>query len=264
MKRPVRGASVVVLLLLAVPAPGDPPERPAVAAVPAALRDRLKLDDFYQKHADAGGLPVLSSARVADAALQEAALILRRMLADRADLRAALVEAGVRVVVMAPTELTTDVPEQRGMKPKDYWDQRARGLGGRITSCGAENLLNLPGDRYPRENILVHEFAHALHNFGLKAVEPKFDARLRAVYAQAMAKGLWQGTYAATNAGEYWAEAVQSYFDCNAPPGGVHNDVNTRTKLAKYDPELFALVDAVFKQSPWRYERYDVRHPKRP
>jgi alpha-glucosidase len=259
MQRWTCGMRTLCLLALAVPAAADGPPAPTVAAVPATLRDALKLDAFYQKHADADGLPVLASAKVADAAVREAASILRHMLADRADLRQALVKAGVRVVVMAPTEMTTDVPEQRGMTPKDYWDKRARGLGGRITSCGEENLLNLPSDRYPRENILVHEFAHAIHNYGLKAVDPRFDARLREAYGKAIARGLWKDTYAATNAGEYWAEAVQSYFDCNAPPGGVHNDVNTRAKLAKYDPELFELVDDVFKQSKWRYERYDAR-----
>ena len=162
---------------------------------------------------------------------------------------------------MAPTEMTTDVPEQRNMQPKEYWDKRARGLGGRVTSCGEENLLNLKGDRYRNENILVHEFSHAIHQYGLRTAEPKFDARLRETYARAMDKGLWKDTYAATNHSEYWAEGVQSYFDCNAPAGGVHNDVNTREKLAKYDPELFKLIDEVFKGSGFRYVRYDRRNP---
>jgi hypothetical protein len=52
---------------------------------------------------------------------------------------------------------------------------------------------------------------------------------------------------------------VQSYFDCNNPPNAVHNDVNTREKLAKYDPDLFALIDDVFRQSKYRYVRYDKR-----
>ena len=57
-----------------------------------------------------------------------------------------------------------------------------------------------------------------------------------------------------------WERSVQSYFDCNAPPNaGVHNDINTREKLAKYDPDLFELIDDVFRKSPYRYERYDKR-----
>ena len=53
---------------------------------------------------------------------------------------------------------------------------------------------------------------------GFAAIDPEFDGRLRAAYARAMDKGLWKETYAATNHKEYWAEGVQSYFDCNAPP----------------------------------------------
>ncbi|HEY7311012.1 MAG TPA: hypothetical protein VH643_16730 [Gemmataceae bacterium] len=234
---------------------------PKVTNVPEELRETLKLDPFYTKYTEYKGYPILSSAKVSDEALLEARYLISQMLADRDDIVRAIRGKKCRFVVMAPAEMTTDVPEQRNMKPKEYWDRRARGLGGRITSCGEENLLNLRGDRYRKENILIHEFAHCIHQQGLRSVDPKFDARLRIVYAEAMEKGLWKDTYAATNVGEYWAEAVQSYFDCNAPAGGVHNDVNTREKLAKYDPAVFALIDEVFKKSKFRYLRYDKRHP---
>ena len=161
---------------------------------------------------------------------------------------------------MAPDEMTTDVPEQRNMKPKDYWDRRARGLGGRITSCGAENLLNLRGDRYRNENILIHEFSHCIHQHGLRAVDP--DVRppaARDLREGRSTQGLWADTYAAENPSEYWAEGVQIYFDCQAPAGGVHNDIDRREKLEKYDPELFKLIDEVFRQSTFRYVRYDAR-----
>ena len=239
-----------------------PAPRLIVRPISAELRKALKLDPFYEKTADYKGLPILASGKVSDAALAEARFLMGQMLAHRDDVTRAMVKADCRFVVMAPTEMTTDVPEQRHLKndPKTDWDKRARGLGGRITSCGEENLLNLRGDRYPRENILIHEFGHCIHQYGLRAVDPKFNDKLRATYARATDKGLWKDTYAATNAGEYWAEGVQSYFDCNNPPNaGVHNDINTREKLAKYDPDLFALIDDAFKQPTYRYERYDKR-----
>jgi alpha-glucosidase len=71
-----------------------------------------------------------------------------------------------------------------------------------------------------------------------------------------MDRGLWKGTYVATNPGEYWAEGAQAYFDCMRPQFGA----NTREKLKEYDPDLFALVDEVYKQSKFRYVRYDKRH----
>ena len=255
-------AAVALLVSAAVTGAGEPAPAPRMVVRPVStdLRKALKLDPFYEKATDYKGLPILGSGKVSDAGLAEARHLIGQMLRDRDDVTRALVKARCRFVVMAPTEMTTDLPEQRGMTPKDYWDKRARGLGGRITSCGEENLLNLRGDRYPRENILIHEFAHCIHQYGLRAVDPTFDAQLRAAFARAKDRGLWTNTYAATDPAEYWAEGVQSYFDCNNPPNaGVHNGINTREKLAKYDPGLFDLVDGVFKQSPYRYERYDRR-----
>ena len=144
--------------------------------------------------------------------------------------------------------------------PKTNWDQRARGLGGKITSCGEENLLNLRGDRYHNENILIHEFSHCIHRYGIGVVDRTFDKRLQETFKKAIDKGLWKDTYAASNHSEYWAEGVQSYFDCNAPPNkGVHNDINTREKLEKYDADLFALIDETFAKNKYRYVRYDKR-----
>jgi photosystem II stability/assembly factor-like uncharacterized protein len=239
----------------------DSPAAPRVSGVPDDLRERLKLDPFYEKHLDLEGMPILTSGKVSDAALVEAAYLIQSMLAERPDVHKEMVKNRVRVVVMAPTEMTTDVPEQRHLKndPKTDWDKRARGLGGRITSCGEENLLNLKGDRYRNENILIHEFAHAVHRYGLQSLDRGFDRRLKDTYTRAIDRGLWKGTYAATNHSEYWAEGVQSYFDCNNPPNASHNDVNTREKLEKYDPDLFALIDESFGRNPWRYVRYDRR-----
>src|SRR5262249_26220486 len=151
--------------------PKDKPQ-PKVTDVPKEIREALKLDPWYKKYTSARGLPVLSSEKVSDKALVEAAYLIGRMLADREDILKSLIKNKCRFVVMAPTEMTTDVPEQRNMTPKDYWDKRARGLGGKVTSCGEENLLNLKGDRYRNENILIHEFAHAIHNFGLRKLDP--------------------------------------------------------------------------------------------
>jgi hypothetical protein len=233
---------------------------PKVTEIPESLQKKFKLDvSFYKKHLDYKGYSIFSSAKVSDEALFEARYLIDKMLCEREDVLKAMIQRSCRFMVMAPTEMTTDVPEQRHMKndPKTNWDTRARGLGGKLTSCGEENLLNLKGDRYKQENILIHEFSHAVHQQGLKEVDPTFDGRLRKAYTKAMDKELWKGTYVATNHSEYWAEGVQAYFDCMRPQFGA----NTREKLEKYDPDLFALVDEVFKQSKFRYERYDRRHP---
>lgn len=241
--------------------PETPAKQPTVTPVPERLRQQLRLDPFYQKYLNADGIPILSSANVSDAALIEARYLIHQMLDRRPDIRRAMVGNRVRITVMAPTEMTTDVPEQRNMKPKEYWDRRARGLGGRLTSCGEENLLHLRGDRYRNENILIHEFAHAIHRYGIGKVDQDFDKKLRELFVRATEAGRWKNTYAATNHSEYWAEGVQSYFDCNARGGPSHGPIDTRDKLAEYDPELFKLIDETFGKTPWRYVRRDQRKP---
>lgn len=240
--RRTRWFAAVVLFALNVSllprATGAPPVRevapsPRMIVRPVAddLRKSLKLDPFYEKTADYKGLPILASGKVSDAGLAEARYLIGQMLMDRNDITQALVKANCRFVVMALTEMTTDVPEQRNMTPKDYWDKRARGLGGRITSCGEENLLNLRGDRYSRENILIHEFSHCIHQYGLRTVDPKFDGKLRVIFARAIDKGWWKDTYAATNAAEYWAEGVQSYFNwLTSEPRHASTPVNWLTE----------------------------------
>jgi alpha-glucosidase len=254
---------LILVLVAGTPASAQKqPEKKDVAAkvteVPADVIKRYKLDtDFYKKHLDYKGFSILSSAKVSDAALLEARYLIDKLLGEREDVLQAMIQANCRFMVMAPTEMTTDVPEQRHMKndPKTNWDQRARGLGGKLSSCGEENLLNLKGDRYKQENILIHEFNHAIHQQGLRTVDPTFNKRLKAAYEKAKAAGLWKGTYVMENPAEYWAEAAQAYFDCMRPQFGA----NTREKLQKYDPDLFALVDEVYKQSKFRYVRYDQR-----
>jgi len=236
-----------------------------VGSVPAELREAERLDPFYKKHVAVAGFPILGSERVSDDALREAAWILRRMLAGRDDVFARLASNGVHLVVMAYDEYTTDVPEQVHMKNAKegpaFWDRRARGLGGNPVSCAEENLLGFPGDPYATENILIHEFAHIIHGKGVGSLDPTFDTRLKKAFESARGRGLWEGTYAATNRGEYWAEAVQSWFDDNRESDALHNHVNTRAELKSYDPALAALCNEVFGDGEWRYVKPDQRAP---
>jgi hypothetical protein len=249
-------------------ASAQPAGTKAPGPVPATVRQALNLSPFYKKYVDANGLAVLGSEKVSDAAMVEAAAIVNAMLDKRDDIRRALINNRTRIAVMAPTEVTTDIPEHSDLTPKAHWDRRARGLGATrvrpASSCAEENLLNLPGDRYSRESIAIHELAHTIHILGLNSIDPGFAPRLRAAYQHARDKGLWAGTYAGSSYREYWAEGVQSYFDANDANNAQHNDVNTREKLAAYDAELFALVDGVFGKTSWRYVRYDVRQGRAP
>jgi hypothetical protein len=236
-----------------------PPELPAVTAPPK----ELGLDPFYTKYLSAHGLPVVGSSKVSDYALREAAYLADQMLARRPEVRDSMIRSKVRLAVMAYSERTTDIPEHRDLQPKLYWNVRARGLGASrqrpAVSCAEENLLNYQGDPYSTENIMIHEFAHAIHSLGLRTVDPTFQPRLSKVYKDAKAKGLWKDTYAISNVSEYWAEGVQSWFDTNRQNDSAHNHVDTRAELKSYDPELAKLIEEVFGDGAWRYVRPDKR-----
>lgn len=250
---------LAALTALAGPRDGAKP----VARPPEAVVREFRLAPFYAKYLSVEGLPVVGSARVSDAGLREAAYLIERMLAGREDIARALVRSRVRFAVMAPDEMTTAVPEHSDLTPSKFWDRRARGLGATrerpAVSCGEENLLGYTGDPYRGESILIHEFSHAIHIMGLRNVDPGFEGRLRRIYDAAMAKGLWKGTYAATNSVEYWAEGVQSWFDCNQKPNHSHGEVDTRGELEAYDPELAALIASVFRTGTWRYTPVSAR-----
>lgn len=231
------------------------PAAPEVVPVPDELREKFDLDPYYQKVLFVGKLPILGSAKVSDAALREAAWIVDKMLTAHPEIVDTLAKNGVRVVVMAHSEYTTDVPEQTAWDRKDYWDKRARGMGGQISSCGEEGLLGYPGDPYSTENLLIHEFAHTIHDYGLKDLIPDFDEQITKAYKKATQAGLWKDTYAGSNAHEYWAEGVQSWFDNNRENDAVHNSVNTRAELKEHDPGLAALCEKVFGDGSWRYQK---------
>jgi hypothetical protein len=242
----------IALLLAAALALQD-----AVSAPPAALA----LDPFYKKHLDAGGLPVVGSEKVPDAALVEARAIVARMTSKRPDVLKALIDRKTRVAIMAKTEVTTDIPEHRDLNaafPKTDWNKRCRGVGAttaRPACSGAEeNVLQLEGDRYRGESILIHEFGHTMLSMGLDAA---FRADVDAAYKDALSKGLYKNTYAATNADEYWAEGVQDWFDANqtsTPANGIHNEIGTRDQLKRYDPALAALLGKVYPDDDWRWK----------
>lgn len=252
---------LLFLLLCCLTAANTFADTPQVGPVADDLRRALKLDAFYQKHIAVAGFPIVSSANVSDFALREAAWILQHMLPGREDLLRVMASNHCRLAVMAWNEYTTDLPEQRNMKPRVFWDRRARGLGGSVVSCGEENLLCFPGDPYSTENLLIHEFAHTLHGHGLRRTEPTFDRRLKAAFKSAIERGLWKGTYAGQDADEYWAEAVQDWFDNNRENDALHNHVNTRAELKEYDPELAKLCAEVFGENPWRYRKPMDREP---
>ena len=228
--------------------------------------DSLGLDKFYTKYVDVNGIPLISSWRVPDSAIVAAHRTLYALTSMlKPEIVQAMKKANARVAIMARYEGTTDLPEHHYLVNDTSlnWDLRARGLGGTIeeplTSCAEENVLAYQIDKYHAEDILIHEFAHAIHCIGIIQVDTAFNTRLNALYQKAMKSGMLDNTYRSSTMEEYFAEGVQDWFNVNAEvprTDGKHNWCNTREELQEFDPELYQLISEYFPKTNLQISRH--------
>ena len=107
------------------------------------------------------------------------------------------------------------------------------------------NMKALTREHQPKRDsarcVLLHEFAHAVHDQLLG----RDNAPIKAAYAQGMERKLYdQKThYAATNAVEFFAELTCCYLD------RLPYYPNTRDDLKKHDPATFKLMETVWSAS---------------
>ena len=208
--------------------------------------------DFFSKRLDFHGIPIKAHKVVADEALYAAygrlALMFTNLLVKQPMVLSNLVTTGAALHIIGRDQVTTDLPEWRHDKGKplaEYKgltrDQRTRGMGGLLTSCGEENLLKLPQDRYRGRDICLHEFSHNVLDHGCpRDIKRRFAEQRK----RSLEKGLWQKSYAGSNTDEFFAELTMWYF-------GTHGDLsmtapkpaNGPQGLKEYDPDAFGLMD---------------------
>jgi hypothetical protein len=254
-----------------------------VTAPPPEIIQRFALDTaFYKKYADANGYPILASVRVPDAALAIVRDQVNYMLASRPDVRDTMIAHGGRVVVMAETEYTMDVPEQRrwvvpkyldprltpqeraryyeagglgSMTADGYWNPRARGMGGTLTTCAEENVLGYYRTRYWGTNICVHEFSHAIMGAGIGNADPKWFQQIVDAYKHAKAACLRTANgYSGNTFNEYWAGGVEWY---------VGNGGRDRAGLKAEDPTLYEVVSRLIPERRFLPVRANVANRTR-
>ena len=188
-----------------------------------AVRPAIRIVDppeqgFYSKVLDFRGIPIKAHLVVSDEALVAAYDRLNLQLKNLPMVTANLAAAGAELHIIGRNQVTTDLPEWRQDKhvPLDEYngltrDQRTRGMGGRITSCGEENLLRLPKeqDRYFGRDIGLHEFAHNIMGSGINTeVRAKIDEQAK----KSKEKGLWVNSYAGSNSSEFFCRADHVVF----------------------------------------------------
>ena len=239
-------------------------DTPQITVPPA----ELKLDPFYKKYMNVNGIHVVSSWRVPDSCFYAAYVRLDELTKMMpAEVMESLTSRNTRIGIMARYEGTTDIPEHAFLANDTTinWDLRARGLGGTLhmpfSTCAEENILAYQIDKYHAEDIMIHEFAHTIHNVGISPVYPDFNDELQASLDKALAEGKWKNVYAATNIEEYWAEGVQTWFNVNAEVNndggdGKHNKVNTREELKRYDPGLYSILARFFPEVQEQISRH--------
>jgi hypothetical protein len=213
----------------------------AAAALPASAVEWLEPPEhgFYAKRLSYSGIAIKSHRSVDDRALLAARDRVARMLRALPVVRQNLAAAGAELHIIGAAQSTSDLPEHRHLKGRPFEgsltiDERTRGVGGLLASCGEENLLALPRDRYAGQDICVHEFAHGIYMIGMDAPT---RAAFAAHYAAARASGRWRGTFAETNVDEFFAELSMWYF--GTAPGPQW--------LAAHDPESYALIDRFYR-----------------
>ncbi len=223
-----------------------------VGAVPQTIKTKYSISSaWYAKYVDAGGIAILGSSVVSDAALLKARKNMLTLMATLPKSATATLDSKkVRVVILAKTEKVSAIPEYNALfgaaNDATYWAGFGPTLSLPICAGTEANIMGTNDG----ENIFVHEFGHGIAEIALPAIDPKFQAELTTAFNTAKAKSLWAKTYAAADIKEYWAEGVQTYFDVNregvAGGDGIHNNINTRAELKTYDVALHALLSRIY------------------
>jgi hypothetical protein len=270
-----RSASADVNLRQSVPpenmCPSVSDADPAVSSVP----ESLGLSPFYKKYVDARGIPILSSAKVCDRALQVAYEIVAEEFSGPMGpaILKNLIHNKVRVVIFSNVngEKLTDLPEEsRYAGNSDFPASRCGGGAVKdvpITTVCDGNLLGewwaslgpreaLFDGYQRRESVLVHEFGHTIQNLGLDAHTKRL---VEAAYRNARKLKLFpnsKGTpsYMMKNSSEFFAEctliwfnAVDSTNPANAP------SIWERSQLEKILPEMYGILATIYPSDEWRW-----------
>jgi hypothetical protein len=249
---------------------------PNVAPPPA----KFHFDPYYKKFTWGREFPVVSGS-ASEQALLKANDTVRKMFAYRHDILKALIQDGVKLVVLGKNEHLFDLPEIRG---RDI-DKLARFLEYtpdlKLIGVSEENILGKPSEPNTGDNQIIRLFAKAAYDIcASRPVDPdwdkpsrqpqqyelrviridiRFKEALEKIFQSAQPKGLWKGTPALNSPADYWATGVTAYFDAagqSQSPENARFPITTRESLREYDPELYNLIAETMAYEhhvDWRY-----------
>jgi len=161
-------------------------------------------------------LDVEATYGVSDLALYRAALIASKQTKYMPSSIFNRLASRAKVGVFTKSESLTVFPEYYSLRGVSTSDGRPysslAGTGGVVAAIIDHNVLCDGADPYNHNsNILVHEFAHTIHTYGLSSSE---QHQVQSAFNQARAHNTWTSTsYAMRDVHEYFAEASQTFFN---------------------------------------------------
>ena len=223
----------------------------ALLTINIATIKAQNIPPYYTQRTQAAGITIVSSDRCPDSCLTQISTQVEDIMsALRPDVRQELLRQNMHIVAMGRYEGITQLPEYNtypGIEP--WWDIHVRSMGATkslpITLCAEENVLAYQIDPNYAEDQLISAMAKSILALGVTTTQNNAMQQLTDLYNAAISSGKWAHTTAANSPTDYWAEGVQDWFGVNgeAPlPNGLHNWVNTRADLKRYDPKLHDFI----------------------
>jgi len=218
---------------------------------------------FTGKYIDCYGLPIMNAKEVSDLAVlrdRDCVEAMLRKIAREPSLNSILATMIKNGCGAALTPVNGDICT--------IWTDTAcggtvRGGGGIISVVGEEDALCQAQPQWDTDFcVIIHEFTHTLHMYGIQPARPDLEKRIVAAYNAAITANLYtESSYDRDNEYEYIAGQVPRFFNCN--PTDLSNQIGTMTDreaLAAYDPAIYQLITELFDADvfPWTPPRAAV------
>ena len=193
-----------------------------VQPVSEAQAADYKLDPaFFKKATLVQNILIATSANVSDFTHREAAYQFDMVMKTiRPEIAQRIRDKQVLCVLVGHKELTSDVPlfvSDKTGKELDFYNWRQRGFlttknGRPVVLFAEEDVMEYEGGMQ-LESILIHEFGHVIQGAGF---DKDLNARVKAAYENAKAKGIYNDGYAAQKFRRVTSEAPVSLLDALA------------------------------------------------
>lgn len=191
----------------------------AIQPVSPAQAEEYKLDAaFFKKATLVQDILIATSDKVSDFTHREAAYQFDMVMQSiRPEIARRIRDRKVLCVLVGHRELTSDVPmfaSDKTGKELDFYNWRQRGFlttkhGRPVVLFAEEDVMEYEGGMQ-LESILIHEFGHVIQGAGF---DPELNARVKAAFEHAKAKGIYNDGYAAQKFRRVKSETPVSLLD---------------------------------------------------